>query len=258
MFHLFTPSKYWAILALIVLGIASHGQAMAAPPEPIQTTKPELINLYFAELNRSHCDHLVVAVLQESKEGVVVDMFPPGNDGSEKSKNGHVVDMFPPGNDGTRPKSTGGTGSGDMKSGAVDHNTTRSNRGGIRDTGGTGGDKGEIGHHGVGNKAELSEAMASRSDLSQADPKRALEPITTNVYSTRKKADRVALVGFGSFSRSARTGRNPQTGAVITLEDLKQGHGIGSGDSKPGGVSYSSSRSNRPSSIDTGGGTGDS
>jgi hypothetical protein len=73
---------------------------------------------------------------EKSKKGYVVDLFPPGNDGSEKSKKGYIVNMFPPGNDGTRPKNTVGTGSGDSKSGAVDHNSSRSNRGGVRDTGG--------------------------------------------------------------------------------------------------------------------------
>jgi len=105
MFHFFTPPKCVAILALTVLGIASQKQAMAAPPE--------LINLYFAELNRSECDHLVVAILQgtipstKSKNGHVINMFPPGNDGSSKSKKGHVVNLFPPGNDGKRTD-TGG------------------------------------------------------------------------------------------------------------------------------------------------------
>ncbi len=39
-----------------------------------------------------------------------------------------------------------------------------------------------------------------------------------------KKGDRVALVGFGSFSiskRAARTGRNPQTGATIQIKAKK-------------------------------------
>jgi DNA-binding protein HU-beta len=39
-----------------------------------------------------------------------------------------------------------------------------------------------------------------------------------------KKGDRVALVGFGSFSvskRSARTGRNPQTGKEIKIPAKK-------------------------------------
>jgi DNA-binding protein HU-beta len=39
-----------------------------------------------------------------------------------------------------------------------------------------------------------------------------------------KKGDRVALVGFGSFGiseRSARTGRNPQTGKEIKIKAKK-------------------------------------
>ena len=39
-----------------------------------------------------------------------------------------------------------------------------------------------------------------------------------------KSGDRVALIGFGSFSvseRSARTGRNPQTGKEITIAAKK-------------------------------------
>jgi DNA-binding protein HU-beta len=39
-----------------------------------------------------------------------------------------------------------------------------------------------------------------------------------------KNGDRLALVGFGSFSvseRSARTGRNPQTGKPIDIEAKK-------------------------------------
>ncbi len=55
---------------------------------------------------------------------------------------------------------------------------------------------------GLMNKAELVEALASSSG-------KAL-----------KKGDRIALVGFGSFSiskRAARTGRNPQTGKEIKI-----------------------------------------
>ena len=63
------------------------------------------------------------------------------------------------------------------------------------------------------NKAELIEAMASESGLSKADAKRTLDAVTDATTRALTKGDRVALVGFGSFSiskRSARTGRNPQ------------------------------------------------
>ena len=74
------------------------------------------------------------------------------------------------------------------------------------------------------NKSELIDAMASDANLSKADAKRALESLTTNVTSALKKGDKVALIGFGTFSisaRSARTGRNPQTGATIKIAAKK-------------------------------------
>ena len=74
------------------------------------------------------------------------------------------------------------------------------------------------------NKAELIDAMASDANLSKADAKRALESLTSNVTSALKKGDKVALIGFGTFSisaRSARTGRNPQTGATIQIKAKK-------------------------------------
>ena len=70
------------------------------------------------------------------------------------------------------------------------------------------------------NKAELIEAIASESGLSKADAKRALDGFVSATTVALKKGDRVALVGFGSFSvskRAARTGRNPQTGKEIKI-----------------------------------------
>jgi DNA-binding protein HU-beta len=74
------------------------------------------------------------------------------------------------------------------------------------------------------NKAELIDAMAADANLSKADAKRALESLTTNVTIALKKGEKVALIGFGTFSisaRSARTGRNPQTGAAIEIKAKK-------------------------------------
>lgn len=71
------------------------------------------------------------------------------------------------------------------------------------------------------NKAELIEAMASSANLSKADAKRALDAFIDNTSNALKKGDRVALVGFGSFSvskRAARKGRNPQTGKEIQIK----------------------------------------
>lgn len=70
------------------------------------------------------------------------------------------------------------------------------------------------------NKAELIDSIASNSGLSKADAKKALDGFISSTTDALKKGDRISLVGFGSFSvskRSARTGRNPQTGKEIKI-----------------------------------------
>lgn len=70
------------------------------------------------------------------------------------------------------------------------------------------------------NKAELIEAMANGAGISKAEAKKALDAFVDTTTGALKKGNRVALVGFGSFSvskRSARTGRNPQTGKEIKI-----------------------------------------
>jgi DNA-binding protein HU-beta len=74
------------------------------------------------------------------------------------------------------------------------------------------------------NKAELIDSIASDSKISKADAGRALDAAITSITKALKKGDRVALVGFGSFSvskRAARTGRNPQTGKEIKIAAKK-------------------------------------
>jgi len=74
------------------------------------------------------------------------------------------------------------------------------------------------------NKAQLIDAIASESTLSKADSKKALDGFIKAVADSLKKGDKIALVGFGSFStstRSARTGRNPQTGKTIDIAEKK-------------------------------------
>ena len=72
------------------------------------------------------------------------------------------------------------------------------------------------------NKSDLIDAMAADAGISKAAAKSALESFMGSVTSTLKGGGKVALVGFGTFSvsaRSARTGRNPQTGAEIQIAD---------------------------------------
>ena len=60
------------------------------------------------------------------------------------------------------------------------------------------------------NKAQLIDAIAEKAGLT--------------IGESLKKDEKVALVGFGSFSvseRSARAGRNPQTGKTIQIPAKK-------------------------------------
>ncbi len=74
------------------------------------------------------------------------------------------------------------------------------------------------------NKAQLIDAMAAGAGLTKADAKKALDAFVGATTDALKSGDRVALVGFGSFSvteRGARTGRNPQTGKEIQIPAKK-------------------------------------
>ncbi len=74
------------------------------------------------------------------------------------------------------------------------------------------------------NKAQLIDAIAGESGLTKADAKKALDAFIKVTGDALKGGDRVALVGFGSFGvseRSARTGRNPQTGQEIQIPAKK-------------------------------------
>jgi len=74
------------------------------------------------------------------------------------------------------------------------------------------------------NKAELIEAIAAEAKLTKADAKKALDAFVGATAKALKKGERVALVGFGSFSvakRAARKGRNPQTGSEIKIAAKK-------------------------------------
>ncbi len=74
------------------------------------------------------------------------------------------------------------------------------------------------------NKAQLVEAMASDAKITKAAAKSALDAFVSATTKSLKKGERVALVGFGSFAvakRSARIGRNPQTGKEIKIAAKK-------------------------------------
>lgn len=74
------------------------------------------------------------------------------------------------------------------------------------------------------NKTELVDAIADSTDLSKSQASEVINSILDEVTVALSKGNRVALPGLGSFSlseRSARTGRNPQTGKEIQIPASK-------------------------------------
>ena len=74
------------------------------------------------------------------------------------------------------------------------------------------------------NKAELVDAIASKTGSSKKAAEAALNATIEAISASLKKGDKVQLVGFGSFEvrkRAARKGRNPQTGAEIKIPASK-------------------------------------
>jgi DNA-binding protein HU-beta len=74
------------------------------------------------------------------------------------------------------------------------------------------------------NKTDLIARIAKEAEISKSAAEKALNAVTAGVTAALKKGDSVTLVGFGTFSvskRSAREGRNPQTGATIKIPARK-------------------------------------
>lgn len=70
------------------------------------------------------------------------------------------------------------------------------------------------------NKSDLIDVMAEAADISKTAAARALDAFTDSIAVALKEGDTVSVIGFGTFAikeRAARTGRNPQTGAVIEI-----------------------------------------
>lgn len=70
------------------------------------------------------------------------------------------------------------------------------------------------------NKGDLINKVAESASLTQAQAKTAVNSVFEAVTDSLVDGDKVTLVGFGTFSvnhRAERQGRNPATGATITI-----------------------------------------
>jgi DNA-binding protein HU-beta len=75
------------------------------------------------------------------------------------------------------------------------------------------------------NKNELVSAVAETADLSKADATKAIDAFCDVITEALAKGDEVRLLGFGTFNvaeRKATEGRNPRTGATISIAASKQ------------------------------------
>ena len=71
------------------------------------------------------------------------------------------------------------------------------------------------------NKTELVDAIASKTELTKSQSKKALEAALEAVSEALVSGEIVQLVGFGTFKvnhRNGRTGRNPRTGQAIEIK----------------------------------------
>ena len=74
------------------------------------------------------------------------------------------------------------------------------------------------------NKTELVEKIGAGAGISKVDAKKALDATVAAMKEALVKGDKVALVGFGTFSvneRPAREGINPATKAKIKIAAKK-------------------------------------
>lgn len=74
------------------------------------------------------------------------------------------------------------------------------------------------------NKSELISQVAETSELSKKDATKAVDAVFEAIAGALQGGDKVQLVGFGNFEvreRSARKGRNPQTGEEIEIAASK-------------------------------------
>lgn len=74
------------------------------------------------------------------------------------------------------------------------------------------------------NKTELISSIAEKAGLTKVQAKAALEAAVNTVTEQLAKGDKVALIGFGTFSvaeKTARKGINPRTKEVIEIPARK-------------------------------------
>lgn len=74
------------------------------------------------------------------------------------------------------------------------------------------------------NKTDLVNAVSDNADLTKKESGAAVDAVFNTIQESLKKGEKVQLIGFGNFEvreRSARKGRNPQSGEEIEIAASK-------------------------------------
>lgn len=75
------------------------------------------------------------------------------------------------------------------------------------------------------NNNELADHIAEKHQLSKTDARKLVDAVFAAIVDTATKGEEVALAGFGKFKiqdRPEREGRNPATGAAMTIAASKK------------------------------------
>lgn len=75
------------------------------------------------------------------------------------------------------------------------------------------------------NNSDLAAVIADANGLGKADAKKLVDAVFAAIADAAAKGDEVSLPGFGKFKvkdSPAREGRNPSTGATITIAASKK------------------------------------
>ena len=73
-------------------------------------------------------------------------------------------------------------------------------------------------------KADLVEQVASEAEMTKKDAEQLVEIVFESIVGALNKGEKIELRGFGSFrvrQRDARKGRNPKTGATVSVPAKK-------------------------------------
>lgn len=74
------------------------------------------------------------------------------------------------------------------------------------------------------NKTDLINAVAEKAQMTKVEAEKAIKATFDSITNELADGGKITLIGFGTFEvqeRKERTGKNPQTGATMTIPAKK-------------------------------------